>query len=328
EILGWTFRRTTRWRWDLLATRGERLALVRERLDHEGRTFGPTTLEGLVVAEVNAAGEYERAIVFDHADLDGRYLAGEAAPYARTVEVPQRLLRAAASRDWAQWLAAFTEDFVLEDHRRLGWGTRSLDEFLAQNRAMIDLSPDAKLRGDHIFAIDHGRALAVARWVGTRDGGPFEIPLGINVFAIDPDGRIRRMDLYDEEELATAQARYDALAIAAPVPRIENAATRWFDRFVAAWEAHDWDRVAAGFAPGFRLTDFQKMTLAELDRDQHLACLEWTFRRTTRWAWQVVATRGEGLALVREHLEHVGRTIGPTELEDLIIVEVNDAGAY
>src|SRR6185436_14640652 len=144
----------------------------------------------------------------------------------------------------------YSDDLVLEDHRLLGWGTRSRDEFVEQVRALVDLASDVTLRADHVLAIDRRRALTVVRWVGTRDGGAFEIPM-VSVGALTADGRIRRCDVYGLDQLDAARARYDAFAIEAGVPRIENAATRSKDRFLAAWHGRDWDGVAAVYASGF-----------------------------------------------------------------------------
>jgi hypothetical protein len=79
---------------EVLAIRGERLALVRTL--HQGRDQRPEAFhtETLVITEVDADGLLVATIAFDpneldaaFEELDARYLAGEAAPYARTWSV-------------------------------------------------------------------------------------------------------------------------------------------------------------------------------------------------------------------------------------------------
>ncbi len=51
-------------------------------------------------------------------------------------------------------------------------------------------------------------------WVGTRDGGPFEIPI-LEVIEVDGQGRVSRLDLYDPQHLEAALARFEEIAGAA-----------------------------------------------------------------------------------------------------------------
>ena len=162
------------------------------------------------------------AVVFDsddldaaYAELDLRYAAGEAAPYAGVWETSQRFLRAVAARDWEQLASAFSEDFVSQDHRLLGWGTSSRDELVVQLRAMVELAPDVRLRGDHALAINRRGTLEVVRRVGSRDGGAFENDV-VSVTLPGPDGRIRRLHTYDLDQLDAARACFDALTAEPP----------------------------------------------------------------------------------------------------------------
>src|SRR5262249_34277103 len=110
----------------ILATRGERLALVRWVWSGAADTFGPSEIEFLEVVEVDASGRQTLNVTFDpgaldaaYAELDARYATGEAAAHARPLEVIHRLREAIAARDWEGVAAALTPDCVLEDHRPL-----------------------------------------------------------------------------------------------------------------------------------------------------------------------------------------------------------------
>src|SRR5262249_18085457 len=86
--------RSSRRTWELLATRGQRLALWRERFELADGDVGPGETEALVVTECDARDDCAgRAALFDpaalraaHARLDARYAAGEAAVHGHTSE--------------------------------------------------------------------------------------------------------------------------------------------------------------------------------------------------------------------------------------------------
>jgi class 3 adenylate cyclase/tetratricopeptide (TPR) repeat protein len=203
---------------EVLATRGDRLALFRMCVRATEPGSGPSEVAFLQIFEVDALGRIAAGFGFDpddldaaYAELDHRYAAGEAAPYPRAWETSQRFERATAARDWAEWAAVFAPDYLVEDHRLLGWGTlHSRDEYMAYVRALVDLAPDATTRLEHVLALDDRRTFHIRRWVGTREGGPFEMPL-VGVSAHGPDGRIQRSDIYDLDQLDEARARFEQL---------------------------------------------------------------------------------------------------------------------
>jgi SnoaL-like domain len=239
----------------------------------------------------------------------------------------QRLARAVAARDWEQWASLFAPDLVLEDHRPRGWGTlQSRHEYMKCVRTLLDLRPDARGRIDHVLALEDRRSLAEATWVGSRDDGPFEIPVVV-VSVFGPDGRIQRAHVYDCDQLDAARACYEALAAPVPPPRLENAVTRLRDRFEDAWAARDWEGIAAILAPGFRLIDRRSYAHFDLDRDQELVSLRFRFDMlSSRTTSEVLATRGLRLALVRERFELADGDVGPSETESLLVVECDERG--
>ena len=105
----------------VVAIRGERLALVRTR--YSGRDQRPDAFytELFRIAEVDANGRIVAYVVFDLddieaaiAELDARYLAGEAAAHAHTWSVIARARAALVRHE----LPATTPDWVNVDHRR------------------------------------------------------------------------------------------------------------------------------------------------------------------------------------------------------------------
>ena len=75
----------------LIATRGERLVLARARYSHSDDQPQPFDVDLLNIVEINADGRIGAVVIFDLedidaaiAELDARYLAGEAVAHART----------------------------------------------------------------------------------------------------------------------------------------------------------------------------------------------------------------------------------------------------
>ena len=80
-----------------VATRGERLALSRARCRAETSGLKPSSTETLTILEIDAENRVAAQVVFDpddidaaFAELDARYLAGEAAAHAQTWSVITR----------------------------------------------------------------------------------------------------------------------------------------------------------------------------------------------------------------------------------------------
>jgi hypothetical protein len=160
--------------------------------------------------------------------------------------------------------ALLAPDLVHEDHRRLGHETlRGPAAYIEFLKTLVDLAPDARLHVHHIE--DCGRrALAIASVRGTWEGGAFENTLVV-VGEADAEGRTRRLDAYDLEQLDEARARLQAPAASAPDPLAAlvkpNAASAAMDRVEATFEARDWAAVRALAAAGARFEDRRRHAL-------------------------------------------------------------------
>jgi hypothetical protein len=205
---------TSGFAWEVLATRGERLGMMRIRWEGADASTGPSEIESLAIVEVDGNGDAVAVVEFDpddlaaaHAELDERYAAGEARAHGRVAVAMGAFERAVAVRDWDALHALLSPDLVVNDHRPLGWETlHGPAMYVASLKSLVDLAPDVRLRTDHMSVSDRG-ALFVNTWVGTREGGAFEAPRAV-VVEFDVDGRIRGMDFYDPEQLDAARARF------------------------------------------------------------------------------------------------------------------------
>ena len=63
----------------------------------------------------------------------------------------------------------------------------------------------------------------------------------VSVMTVDGD-LFNRCEIFDETDLDAALARFDELS--RPTPRLENAASRAYERFQAYFAARDWDAMA------------------------------------------------------------------------------------
>jgi hypothetical protein len=325
---------------ELIATRGERLALLRRRIELAGGDVGPSELQNLTVTETDERGEPIALLRFDDdnldgafAELDARYAAGEAAAQPLALAWNRAFSGALARRNWDALAATLAPSFVAEDHRLAGWGTlESPARFVDVLRAMVELASDAHLRVDHERA--SGRLLAGHNtWVGTREGGPFEISF-TTLLELDAEGRAQRLDQYDSLQAPLVLARFAEIAASESEERtaaspFANFATRAVERGAARVAARDWEGFRTLLSPGLRYSDRTVIGKLETTRDEWLAAFREQLEMTAGpLVPRVLATRGERLALVRMHWRGAGGDVGESELDWLLVIEVDARGDH
>ena len=168
-------------------------------------------------------------------ELDARYLAGEAAA-ARAHVVGHRGAFAALNR---HELPATTPDWVNIDHRRVA--AFAPGDLIAYIRAAWDIAPDTKVYIEAVHRLSDLGAVVTQSATGTSQEG-FDAEWRDDQH---DDGRrrpISRSELFDEADLDAALARFDELS--RPAPRLENAASRVYERFRGIFAARDWDAMA------------------------------------------------------------------------------------
>jgi class 3 adenylate cyclase/ketosteroid isomerase-like protein len=323
---------SSRFESELIGTRGERLALSRSRFTGQVDVGGEIDVPMLSLVEVGDDGRYARLMVFEPDALDdafeelhARYAAAEARAYPRVAAAMQAFRHAFAERDWEALGALFAEDVLVHDHRALGWDTlRGRAAYVQAMRALVELSPDVRMRLDHV-RISARRLLWVASWAGTREGGAFEAPWVI-VSEHDADGSVRRFDQYDVEQLDEALARF-AEPGGDPLRIPPNAATRVSQQVHACFAVRDTDEFRASFerlvAPSFGFDDRRSGIRFAGDRDTFLESAAMIHSAGSRPLRRVLATAGDRIAL--EHSLWRNETLG-TEVDTLDVVEVDGEG--
>jgi ketosteroid isomerase-like protein len=317
----------------LLATRGDRLALFRLRLSGTLDDSGPSEVDLLQLVEIDASGLRSAAIAFApedldaaYAELDARYAAAEAAPYAGVTAGMQEFKRAFSQRDWKALAARCAPDIVVHDRRLLGWHTlHGPDAYVEALRQLVDLAPDTKLRIDHTDICAAGY-LVVTVWEGSHHGGAYEAP-SLMVAELDDAGRIRRFDQYDLDRLEEARARFAELR-SDPLRIPPNAVTRAMDRAAERIEACDWDGLKDLFSASFRFEDRRRLFRDSGDRDKLVASLRMAASAGFQTAYVTLATAGERLALLHLRFQKFEDSALIAEVENLQLFEVEAGGRF
>ena len=147
-------------------------------------------------------------------ELDARYLAGEAAPYAHAWTAAA-LVQAAYNR---HELPPTTADYVGIDHRRV----RSFapGDALPFLRATYDVAPNVKVHIEAVHRLNNLGVVITGMVSGTSDQGfAFELrEVGLIAFKGD---LVSRFEMFDETDLDAALARFDELQ--SPTPRRDAA---------------------------------------------------------------------------------------------------------
>ena len=307
----------------VMAIRGERLILGRIRFTGDQ---GPEALltEILGLLEINANNKIRATVVFDPddieaaiAELDARYLAGEAAMHSETWSVVAGAVAAINRHE----LPELTSDWVNIDHRRaVAFAPGEMTEYV---RAILD---DASDLGVYIEAVHRltnlGTVVTQASHATSHQGFDAEWRM-ISLSTVDGD-LINRCELFDEADLDTALAKFEQLT--RPAPQLENAATRVIERVQASLAAHDWDAIAEIMADDISDDDrrravnagIRRGSQAEIENMRAIADLGATVTTS-----DVIATRGDRLALVRIRVSIRDQEASAFDFESLNIVEID-----
>ncbi|WP_081293082.1 hypothetical protein, partial [Mycobacterium colombiense] len=305
----------------VVATRGDRLALVHicapnHDLRHE--EFG---VEMLGVAEVGTDGRMTAHVLFDLDDatgaieeLDARYLAGEAAAYANTWSV----ISGVAARFNRHELPATTPDPIYIDHRPLVSSEGA--DLAASIRAVWDITSDSSVYIEAVHQLsERGALFTEVLKMSSQEGFDTETRM-IVLFAVIGD-LINRVEVFDEADLDAAVARFEELQ---PPVRLENAASRVLDRDFAYFRDRNWAAIAEILSDDSFVDDRRRVTSSGFwdGRDVVMANLR-ALADAAPVAWAVIATRGEHLALTRICSPNRNQQYGEFSSDMLIVAEID-----
>ena len=263
------------------------------------------------------------AIVFDAddidaaiAELDARYLAGEAAAHAHTWTIVGAY--AAINR---HEIPPTTPDCVNIDHRReTAFGPLDLT---AYQKAGLELDQGIDIYVEKVHQLnDRGAVITYAAHENSPQGFDAEWR-GVAVFTVSGD-LVNRVEVFDEADLDAALTRFEELQPHAP--RLENAASQVTERFQAHFAARDWAAMGEILADGFSSDDRRRVVGAGVrdGRQAEIADMAATADLgVTHATSTVLATRGGRLALMRGSFTNRDQGPEPFLSEALGIVEID-----
>jgi DNA-binding SARP family transcriptional activator len=310
--------------WTVIAIRGERLALTRICSSNRNPRHGEFGVEMLGIAEIDTDERIAAHVVFDlddidaaFAELDARYLAGEAAPHARTWSV---IMQGFASLNRRE-LPPTTPDWVNIDHRRAtAFAPGDANEYI---RAAWDLTKNLDSYVEDVHRLsDLGAVVAHAGRGTSLEGFHAEWGL-VSVFTVEGD-LVSRAEMFDEADIDAALAHFEELQPQAP--RLENVASRMIERYQACFAARDWAALAELLADDIIVDDRRHVVNAGVrhGRDVHVADLQAAAEVGAETiSSTAIATRGERLALTRVRTFNRGLTPGEFGAEMLGIGDLD-----
>jgi hypothetical protein len=309
----------------VVATRGERLALSRYRFS--GRDQRPDAFhsEVLCVVEIDRDNRVAAHIMFDvdqmdtaFEELDVRYVAGEAAAHAHTWSVVAKTHNAINRRE----LPPTTPDWASIDHRQ---GTAfAPGEMTAYIRAAWDLEQDVRIYIEAVHRLTHLVAVFThAAYATSQQGFDAEWRM-VELLTVEGD-RINRCELFDEADIDTALARFEELHPQAR--RLENEATRVYERFQAYFVARDWNGITETLAADHHSDDRRRVVNAGIrhGRDAEIASMQATADLGVTSLTSIgIAIRGDRLALCRTRGATSGSEAFDTELLRIVEIDADD----
>ena len=309
---------------DVIATRGERLALTRIRSSNRDPRQGEFGVEMLSIVEIDTDERIVAHVAFDPDDidaavkeLDARYLAGEGAAHAHAWSVIARTYAAFNRHEFP----STTPDSVYIDHRSLV--ANDATDLTANIHATWELMPDACIFiAESVHRLSELGAVVTQTLTGTsKDGLDVEYRM-INISTVKDD-LVCLVEVFDEADLDAALARFDELHTRAP--RLENAATRAEDRFFAYYKAHDWAAIAEILADGTFIENRVRVVNTGLweGRDVVIANMQALAEAVANATSAVLAVRGERLSLTHMRYPNRDTRYGEFVPEQLIIAEID-----
>ena len=308
-----------------VATRGERLVLRRGRALEDVHRSDAFRNDLLDVVEIDANERVVARAIFDVddidaavAELDARFLAGEAATCAHTWSVITAGYAAFNQREFPEL------DWENVDHRRAR--AFAPGELAAYMRATWDLAPDVGCYSEAVHRLSDLGAVVTQVVRGTSQEG-FEAEWREVVLFTVAGGMISRCEVFDEADLDAALARFDELSRSRP--ELENEATQNGVLIAEAFNRRDGDAIFALANADGRYEDRRKGLRSVLDGPERRKVIDATLETvpiTWRMEVESIAVRGSRLSLTRDCYRDTGDPERPIAVELLHLMEVDNAG--
>ena len=310
---------------DTIAIRGSQLVLSRACASGRDPRADAFRTDVLSIAELDANGRTAAFITFEPndfdaaiAELDARYLAGEAAPHSVMWSAVTQSYVALNRHE----LPLMTPDAVSVDHRRgRAFAPGDLPAYL---EASWELMPQSLLYIADVHRLNDISAVVTQVVHGTTAEG-FAAEWSEVIVLQSAGDRMSRCEMFDEEDFDTALARFDELHAQKRHP--QNAATEVSRRYFTHYAAREWAAMAELVAPDISTVDRRRVVNvgSRHGRDEHMADMRSIIEvmPDVDITTAVMATRGARLVLARIRLLSPVTEGGEVLVEVLRIDEIN-----
>ena len=255
-------------------TRGERLILRHDTLaTHEG-----SELTMLMLAEVDSAGWLTRLASFESDQLGAAlrllrdwWLEGEGAPFRSIVELTDRVGASLRNIDGDGIRDQLADSFTIVDRRSVGFGELTIDQYLDSLADIHGQGSWRTLPRRYVRLSEHGLLLELESTVLGEAGAAVEGPRLV-LFTV-ADGLADRMEWFDVDDIAAAEARFDELTAPEPLDTVpartgtETSSELVASNLIELANGERWDEFEAAISPdlhavstrlGFGRTEFDR----------------------------------------------------------------------
>jgi class 3 adenylate cyclase/tetratricopeptide (TPR) repeat protein len=307
------------------AIRGDHLAMM---------TYGGQGGDGsgidtvLAVSEVGRDGLVRSVSVFDvdaldeaSAELDRRYLEGEAAPFAQIVRLVTEQPRAANAGDWDALAECFAPEVILGDHQWGGLGERrGRPEAVRAARQVFEHMPDARWTVQAIQPLSSDVIVATIE-ISSRGT---EVRTHV-VCHRGPDG-IDREESFGVDALDAALAEGRRLTLGSS--ELSNRCSEAFARSSALFADRDWEALRQVWTEDAVFDDRRPVVRTlRVGSDSEVQARGLAAQGVERVCTSVLATRGERLALITAHGESTDPSAAELfAAESLSVLEITESG--
>ncbi|OBI24527.1 BTAD domain-containing putative transcriptional regulator, partial [Mycobacterium sp. E2238] len=307
----------------VLAIRGQRLALTRIWSSAQGCEPGEISADMIGVVEIDSDNRMIVHSIFDTddfepavAELETRYIAGEAATHARAWSL---VVQGHAQFNRREPLAMMP-DVVYIDHRRSV--TIEGADLATSVRAVWDLLPQVHVYVETVHRLTELGAVVTQVVKGTSQEGFDAEWQTITICTFEGD-RLSRYEVFEEDDLDAALARFEELG--RPTRRLQNAASRAEDQLFARSAAHDWAAIAEILAEDSVVDDRRRVVNVGFwdGREAVMANMQALAEGLAQVTLTVIATRGERLALILVRSFNPDSERGEFAIELLGVVEID-----
>ncbi len=165
--------------------------------------------------------------------------------------------RCFARTDIVGLLELVSEQYVLVDHRPIGWAPTRGHEGFRELQLTTWAAGDVRIEVDEVLAVGDRAMALLVRWTGhgaaDMGGGEFSVQLGRVTQVID--GRIVRVEQFEPEDREAMLRCFAELNSAGPVALGDRPPERWQAEYSRRWAARDVEGLVKLTADDWVLTD-------------------------------------------------------------------------